>query len=292
MTLNNLNLSSGIILLDKSEGISSNTAMQKIRRGLKIKKMGHTGTLDPLATGMLPLCFGKATRLCSYFLDANKTYQTRIALGEKRATGDREGAVIDTQEVPEFSQEKLEQVLSSFVGVQSQIPPMFSALKKDGKALYELAREGIEIDREPREINIYEIKLLEFGKDFLELIISCSKGTYIRTLGEDIAQALGTVGYLASLKRLSCGNFKESQMHSEQAILTNPEDKVLTLEQALNWPAIKINSADSTALLQGKSPKISVKHTGLIFLKSEESGEIIGFGEGENQRLKWRTFLI
>lgn len=315
----------GIILLDKPLGLSSNTAMQRIRRALNIKKMGHTGTLDPLATGMLPLCFGPATKLCSYFLEADKTYQTRINLGEQRSTGDQEGEIIKTQAVPVFTQENLENNLKKFLGVQTQIPPMYSALKKDGKALYQLAREGIEIEREPRNIIIFKINLLAFGVDYLDLEITCSTGTYIRTLGEDIAKSLGTVGYLKSLRRISCANFKEQDMHTESEILenlNNLNNYILSPEQALGWPVLTLSEPIFIELLQGKNPEIVIPEEikeGLVFLgldqisplcpsdksevlslppgerrdqKIQAFGEIAKDPESGKKFLKWRTFLI
>jgi len=295
--------SMGIILLDKAYGVSSNTAMQRIRRGLTIKKMGHTGTLDPLATGMLPLCFGQATKLCSYFLEADKTYQTRISLGEQRSTGDQEGEIIKTQAVPELNQENLENILKNFIGPQTQIPPMYSALKKDGKALYQLAREGIEIEREARNINILKINLLGFKTspelnnldNYLDLEITCSTGTYIRTLGEDIAKALGTVGYLSSLRRVSCANFKESEMHTEQEILENlnnlngPENLkkyVLSPEQALGWPVLELSEEIFIKLLQGKNPEFYIPENmpnGMVFLAGADA-EIVSPLAGETDQ--------
>ncbi len=304
---------SGIILLDKAYGLSSNTAMQRIRRGLGFKKMGHTGTLDPLATGMLPLCFGPATRLCSYFLEADKTYQTRINLGEQRSTGDLEGEIIKTQEVPGLTQDYLEKILKNFVGSQTQIPPMYSALKKDGKALYQLAREGIEVERAPRNINILKIKLLGFnssaGLNYLDLEITCSTGTYIRTLGEDIAKALGTVGYLINLRRVSCANFKEADMHTESEILENLNNLnkltnyILSPEEALGWPVLNLSEEIFIKLLQGKNPDIYIPEEiqeGLVFLSKAK--ELQAFGEigpdpestpeSGKKILKWRTFLL
>lgn len=285
----------GIILLDKSLGLSSNTAMQRIRRGLKMQKMGHTGTLDPLATGMLPLCFGRATQLCGYFLDLSKTYQTRLVLGQQRSTGDLEGEVLVTQPVLEFSREQLEKVLFNFLGQQTQIPPMYSALKKNGKALYQLAREGIEVEREPREIFIDDIKINLIGPDYLDLEIKCSKGTYIRTLGEDIAKALGTVGYLGALRRVSCGLWQETQMYTETEILENPERCILSLEQALDWPVIAISEQHLTALLQGKTPEFLYPDFGKsqrILLKNIERNQLVGFGEVFQNKLITRKFLV
>lgn len=201
----------GVLLLDKPLGLSSNQALQKVRWLLKAKKGGHTGNLDPLATGVLPLCFGDATKFAQFGLEADKVYVTRIQLGEQRATGDAEGEVLAKAAVPTLTQTDLDAVLSRFLGSQQQQPPMYSALKHQGKKLYELAREGKQIDRPRRQIQVHQLDLLAWGEDFIELQVHCSKGTYIRVLGEDIAQALGTLGYLASLRRVKSGPFTEEQ---------------------------------------------------------------------------------
>ncbi|MEG2695369.1 MAG: tRNA pseudouridine(55) synthase TruB [Acinetobacter sp.] len=198
---------SGVFLLNKPLGISSNAALQRVRWLYRAEKGGHTGALDPLASGLLPICLGEATKFSHYLLDSTKRYQTTIHLGHSTTTGDVEGDVLLKQAVPELTQAKIEQVLATFVGDIQQVPPMYSALKKEGRPLYELARKGIEIEREARPITIEALELLSFTENSLTLDVTCSKGTYIRVLGEDIAKALNTFGHLTYLHRIKTGQF-------------------------------------------------------------------------------------
>ena len=194
-------------LVNKPLGISSNAALQKVRWLFRAQKAGHTGALDPLASGLLPICLGEATKFSHYLLDSTKRYQTTIQLGHSTTTGDVEGEVLHEQPVPELNEEKILKVLQQFTGDIQQVPPMYSALKKEGRPLYELARKGIEIEREARPIHILAIQLIEFSQQSITLDITSSKGTYIRVLGEDIAKALGTYGHLIYLHRIRTGHF-------------------------------------------------------------------------------------
>jgi len=197
----------GIILLDKRLGVSSNRALQEVRRLFNANKAGHTGSLDPLATGLLPLCFGEATKVSAMMLDDNKRYQVVVKLGVMTDTGDSEGKVIEQKPVPELTLAEIEQCLQKFTGEIDQVPPMYSALKQNGKKLYELAREGIIVERKARRISIFELKLLNSTTDTLRLDVACSKGTYIRSLAEDIGQKLGCGGSLSGLRRTRSGSF-------------------------------------------------------------------------------------
>lgn len=205
----------GVLLLDKPLGLSSNQALQKCKWLLRADKAGHTGTLDPLATGVLPLCFGAATKFSQLHLDADKTYEATVLLGVKTSTGDAEGEVIERRAVGEITPARLDEVARQFTGVIRQVPPMHSALKRDGRALYEYAREGIEIERQAREVTIHELKLspapADIGATAIKLVANVSKGTYIRTLGEDIGEALGCGAHLTSLRRVATGSFEVSQ---------------------------------------------------------------------------------
>lgn len=198
---------SGVFLLNKPLGISSNAALQKVRWLYRAQKAGHTGALDPLASGLLPICLGEATKFSHYLLESTKRYQTTVFLGHSTTTGDVEGEVLLEQAVPELTEEHIQAVLAQFTGDIQQVPPMYSALKKEGRPLYELARQGIEIERESRPISIYAIELLSFDANSITLDVTCSKGTYIRVLGEDIAKALGTYGHLSYLHRIQTGHF-------------------------------------------------------------------------------------
>jgi tRNA pseudouridine55 synthase len=202
----------GILLLDKPLHLSSNQALQKVKHLLQAKKAGHTGSLDPLATGMLPICFGKATKLAQSFLGADKQYTVTAKLGETTATGDAEGEVLETKPVPSLTAEDLQTVLAKFKGEITQIPPMYSAVKIAGKPLYQLARQGITVERQPRAINIYALELVELSLPLMTLKVHCSKGTYIRTLAEDIGQALGCGAYVTALRRTTVGHFSSDTM--------------------------------------------------------------------------------
>ncbi|MDM1756747.1 MULTISPECIES: tRNA pseudouridine(55) synthase TruB [unclassified Acinetobacter] len=222
---------SGVFLLNKPLGISSNAALQRVRWLFRAEKGGHTGALDPLASGLLPICLGEATKFSHFLLDSTKRYQTTIHLGHSTTTGDVEGEVLLEQAVPELTQAQIQKVLTQFTGDLLQVPPMYSALKKEGRPLYELARKGIEIEREARPIVIENIQLLSFTADSITLDVTCSKGTYIRVLGEDIAKALGTYGHLTYLHRIQTGQF---ELNAEWTIeylesLTEQEREALLL---------------------------------------------------------------
>jgi len=205
----------GVLLLDKPLGLSSNNALQKCKWLLRAEKAGHTGTLDPLATGVLPLCFGAATKFSQLQLEADKTYEAVARLGVKTATGDAEGDVIAQRPVPEISAQRLAEVQRQFTGALRQLPPMHSALKRDGKALYEYARAGQEVEREARDIVVSKLELSpapeNHGPDAIKIVATVSKGTYIRTLGEDIGEALGCGAHLVALRRIATGQFSEGQ---------------------------------------------------------------------------------
>ena len=218
----------GVLLLDKPLGLSSNQALQKAKWLLRAEKAGHTGTLDPMATGVLPLCFGAATKFSQLHLDADKTYEAVLRLGQRTSTADAEGEVIAEAEV-NFTPEKLQQVQALFTGPLQQVPPMHSALKKDGKALYEYAREGIEVERAPRSVVIHSLELKELptenGVRSVWLKAHCSKGTYIRTLGEDIGIALGCGAFLSALRRVQSGQFAIGECVSLEALEALPESQ-------------------------------------------------------------------
>ena len=216
----------GVLLLDKPLGLSSNQALQKAKWLLRAEKAGHTGTLDPLATGVLPLCFGAATKFSQLHLDADKTYETTVRLGVKTSTADAESDAIETRPVV-CTPGQVVEVLDRFMGPISQIPPMHSALKKDGKALYEYAREGETVEREPRQVVIHDLELLDMqlqgDSPQLVLRVTCSKGTYIRTLGEDIGEALGCGGHLTRLRRIATGPFHAAQCSALDALESDGE---------------------------------------------------------------------
>jgi len=208
----------GILLLDKPAGMSSNAALQRVRWLLGGCKAGHAGSLDPLATGMLPLCLGEATKIAGEILSNRKRYRFTVALGARTATGDREGPVVEEAPVPDRWQEGLPAVLRGFLGPGRQIPPMYSALKRDGQPLYRLARAGVTVARDAREIEIFELAPLAQAAAAVELDVLCSKGTYVRTLAEDIARALGTCGHVTMLRRTWVEPFERERMQTLEAV--------------------------------------------------------------------------
>lgn len=219
----------GVLLLDKPLGLSSNNALQKCKWLLRAEKAGHTGTLDPLATGVLPLCFGAATKFSQLQLEADKTYEAVAVLGVKTSTGDAEGDVIDRRAVPMITVEQLARVEHRFAGAIRQVPPMYSALKKDGKPMYEYARAGIDVERAPRDVVIHALQLTlirtELAQVAIRIVAKVSKGTYIRTLGEDIGEALGCGAHLQSLRRVASGQFDASQCVTLEALEAMDEER-------------------------------------------------------------------
>lgn len=239
---------SGVILVDKPQGMTSQQVVSKVKYLFKSpnhdsKKAGHTGTLDPMATGLLPICLGEATKFSHYQLDADKTYQATILLGSQTDTGDADGQIVAEALIPQFDHAILENIAQQFLGPQQQIPPMYSALKKDGKKLYEYARAGIEIERPARDIVIKAIDLTAIDAQQIQLTVTCSKGTYVRVLAEDIAKTLGTLGHLTALRRLKVGSFKidnaiglaDLEALSLESRLTHllPVDACITLDTEL-----------------------------------------------------------
>jgi tRNA pseudouridine55 synthase len=245
----------GVLLLDKPKGLSSNDALQKVKWLFRAEKAGHTGTLDPLATGLLPLCFGAATKFSQLHLDADKRYEAVVALGVKTTTGDAEGDVLERRDV-NINDELLQSVLQSFVGDIEQIPPMHSALKKDGKALYEYARAGIDVERIARNIKIYALSGELIAYNAIKIIVKCSKGTYIRTLGEDIGEKLGCGAHLSSLRRIGTGGFDVDQCVTLEALEAKTEDErlacLLPVESLLEGHArVTLDAENAARFLNG-----------------------------------------
>lgn len=244
----------GVLLLDKPVGLSSNDALIKAKRVLNAKKAGHTGTLDPFATGLLPLCFGEATKFSQDLLEADKTYEATVHLGIMTTTGDTEGETIETREV-DVTPEQVEAALARFRGPILQVPPMYSALKRDGKALYEYAREGITLEREARPVTIHGLELIGYEKPFLKIRVTCSKGTYVRVLGEDIGAALGCGAHLNALRRTRVGALTTDGMVTLEAIGAHPHPlELLAPVDALlsSFPALALTPALAKRFLQGQ----------------------------------------
>lgn len=260
---------SGVLLIDKPQGMSSQQVVSKVKYLLKSdvhdsKKAGHTGTLDPMATGLLPICLGEATKFSHYQLDAIKSYQAIIKLGEQTDTGDAEGQIIATIPVPNVTQAMLQSVTEQFLGEIMQVPPMYSALKKDGKKLYELAREGIEVERTARPLTIYKLSLTPLSAQQLQLTVTCSKGTYVRVLAEDIAKALGTLGHLTALRRIQTGDFEIANAITlaDFAALDIAArlDKLLAVDACVrSLPSLLLDDSQSKRIRQGQ--RLNVKTT-------------------------------
>ncbi|MBQ8298735.1 MAG: tRNA pseudouridine(55) synthase TruB [Clostridia bacterium] len=280
-------MQSGILIIDKPEGMTSHDVVAKVRKALHTKKVGHTGTLDPLATGVLVVCVEKATKLVQYLTCENKTYDVEMKLGLKTDTGDITGSVVETDSnieniLNEISDEKIHDVLESFIGAQKQVPPMYSAIKVNGKKLYELAREGIEIEREARDIEIHEINNVFFENDILKFTVSCSKGTYVRSLCEDIASKLGTCGTMTNLRRIVTGEFDLKDSIKIEEI---SEEKIIPMEKLFDK---KIDVKDVLKkLINGEEIKVDLED-GLYNLYSDE---YLGIGKVKGKRLKREIIL-
>jgi len=279
----------GIILLDKPKGLSSNQALQKVKNLFFAQKAGHTGSLDPLATGMLPICFGEGTKVSGFLLDADKRYQLTCQLGVVTNTGDAEGEVISQSEVPELSREDIAAVLEPFLGDIEQVPPMFSALKHEGERLYKLARQGIEVERKPRSVTIHEILFLGYEDGLLQLEVSCSKGTYIRTLIEDIGKIIGCGAHVTELRRLAAGPFQDPDkmvtLEQLQQIRDENRDEldnlIMPIDSALmDWPDVQLNADLSYYLLQGQPVQVPKAPTsGWVRVYNADKQLFLGIGQ-------------
>jgi tRNA pseudouridine55 synthase len=276
----------GILILDKPIGCSSNQALQRVRKLYQARKAGHCGSLDPLATGVLPICLGEATKFSSYLLGADKTYLASCKLGQTTATGDAEGEVLSSAAV-EVDEAQVKRALESFVGKIDQIPPMHSALKHQGRRLYQLAREGIEVEREPRRVEIFQLDLLSFEGSELSLEVSCSKGTYIRTLVEDIGAQLGCGAYLSGLRRTRVDSFNVRDAISIERLellLESGSNQLDVLLLPLNcaltqFPELTLDAAACVDIRHGKPVALAPGDgAGLYRLQSAE-GLFIGLGE-------------
>ena len=276
----------GILLLDKPLGFSSNQALQRVKWLLQAAKAGHTGTLDPLATGLLPLCFGEATKFAHYLTDADKTYHATLKLGITTTTGDAEGEVLQQAPV-QVSAAQFSQACLQFIGTIQQTPPMYSALKHEGKALYEYAREGIEIERKVRTVNIHAIEVLSFAGDVAEITVTCSKGTYIRTLAEDIGASLGCGAHLIGLRRtytagydiaqaVTLAQFEAMSAEERLAILAAPDTAVDDL------PAIVLDADSAFYLMQGQAVWQSGKVPAGLLRLYDERQVFLGLGEQQS----------
>jgi tRNA pseudouridine55 synthase len=271
----------GIVLLDKPEGVTSNGILQKVRRFYSAKKAGHTGALDPFATGLLPICFGEATKVSGLLLDSDKKYIATLKLGLATDTGDKDGEVILEKPLPQLTEQKILSVFEQFTGKIEQIPPMYSALKHKGKPLYEYARKGIEVERPARPLTILSLSLLSFANDIIKFEVHCSKGTYVRTLGEDIAKTLGSVGHLIALHRTQTGDITADQMQSVETLSTGSKEFLLPLDLPLkHLQAIHLTEQDAKLIQQGGKLAVEKPATDLVRFYDQNN---VFFGVGEWQ---------
>lgn len=294
----------GILLLDKPLGLSSNKALQNIRFLYQAAKAGHTGSLDPLASGMLPLCFGEATKVSAYLLDADKSYLTTATLGATSSTGDAEGELEAHGPVPELSEHELETVLDKFRGEIQQVPPMYSALKKQGQPLYKLARQGISVEREARTVQISQLVLQQRSSTALDLAVRCSKGTYIRSLVEDIGLALGCGAYVSALRRTEVAPFDDLPMYTpaflqqtlEQGGLPALDELLLSMDQALpHLPMLTLDNQSILRLQQGQ--KLSLMQLDVVPEPGLQrvyniTGDFVGLAEVTSQALRAKRMLV
>jgi tRNA pseudouridine55 synthase len=279
----------GILLLDKPQGLSSNTAVQKVRRAFGRIKAGHTGSLDPLATGMLPICLGEATKVAGFLLDVDKCYEFTATFGARTATGDLEGQVVETAPVPANLATALTGVLANFTGPIQQVPPMYSALKRDGQPLYKLARQGIEVERVPRSIQIHQLELLDVSGSDARLRVRCSKGTYVRTLAEDMARALGSCAHLSMLRRTSVLPFNSQAMVTLAQVEADPQAVPLLAPDAalLHLPIATLPLEMSGRFRQGQVVAPPEALPGGLARVYHADGQFLGIGEADGEgRLK------
>ncbi len=277
----------GILLLDKPVGLTSNAALQKVKSLYQAKKAGHTGSLDKAASGLLPLCFGEATKFSGFLLNADKHYRTIFQLGIQTSTGDAEGEVVYRGALQKYTRKRIEAALAGFQGTVLQVPPMFSALKHKGQRLYKLAYQGLEVDREPREITVHSITLLDYRDDELELEILCSKGTYIRTLAEDIGKELGCGAHVKSLRRIGVGPYSDEHMlalpeleNIAETGLSGLDAELLGIDSVLqDMPSIHLVDSVAFYLCQGQPVMVPKAPThGMLRIYTEDK-RFLGVGE-------------
>ena len=277
---------SGIVVLDKANGLSSNAALQEVKRLYEANKAGHAGSLDPLATGVLPVCLGEATKVSQFLLDSDKRYRARIKLGIRTDTGDSEGSIIERNEGISVSRKAIERALTKFKGEVEQVPPMHSAIKMNGVPLYKLARKGITVERESRLVTLYQICIVEFVNSELELEISCSKGTYIRTIADDLGQELGCGAHVIELRRTQAGVFTEKDSISSEELALEKENRgldkidqfLIPMDRAIqDLPEVNLPSITASHVKNGQA--VLVRHlpkNGLVRMYEDE--QFIGIG--------------
>lgn len=277
---------SGILLLDKPRGLSSNAALQRVRSLYDREKAGHVGSLDPLATGMLPICLGEATKIAGEVLNGRKCYRFTVTLGAQTATGDAEGEVIATAAVPALARGELEATLGRFLGRQQQVPPMYSAIKRDGQPLYRLARAGVTVERAARDVELFALSVHELAHERLDLEVLCSKGTYVRVLAEDIAAALGTCGHVSQLRRLYVEPFEREPMHTLESLAGLGGREVCSVLLPADWPlgnlpAVHLAAGETQRVLKGQRVMVQVPGSPVRVRLYDETARFLGIGAAD-----------
>lgn len=289
----------GVVLLDKPAGLSSNQAVQKVRRLFDARKAGHTGSLDPFATGLLPVCLGEATKTAGFLLEASKTYRAEAVLGQATTTGDIEGEICEQLPVPALEPAAIDERLDDFRGEILQVPPMYSALKHQGQPLYRLARQGQEVAREPRRVTVHALNVLGWEPPVLTFRVHCSKGTYVRTLAEDMARALGSCAHLRALRRESVGPFgPEVGLHTLQALEARAGEgrleEILLPPDALlaDWPRLQLDAPEADRFRHGNPVPAAGAAAGRVRVYGP-AGELLGLGEvGPDKLLKALRMML
>lgn len=289
----------GVLNIFKNKGMSSFDVVRKIKKLANEKKVGHTGTLDPEATGVLPVCIGKATKTIDYIMNSNKGYEVKFLLGVKTATYDLEGEVVERNETSHLTKEEVSKVILSFIGEYDQVPPMYSALKKNGVRLYELARQGIEIEREARKVNIFNISNLKIDLPYVSMKVACSKGTYIRSLCYDIGEKLKVGAAMTELNRYETSVFvQENSVNIEDLTKENISDYIITIEEALlSYPKLTVRSSFTKLLINGvkvfdKRLTNEKREKNVLYRVYDSESTFIGIGKQDNEGFKIEKLLI
>jgi len=284
----------GVLVIDKPSGMTSFDVVQRARRALKVKKVGHTGTLDPMATGVLPLCLGEATKIAQFITESTKAYDATLQLGATTDTLDADGKILEERPVPPMSAERLEQALEAFRGTFLQTPPMYSAVKVGGRRLYELARAGEEVERAAREVTVHELVLRDFSAAQVRLSVRCSKGFFVRTLAAELGEKLGCGAHLVALRRTHSGPFSLADAVPLAAILEAPqsaEPRVLSMERALvDLPAVTVSAAEALRVRHGGAVEVAPTIQGTVRVLGP-GGELLAVADARRGRLVYRRVL-